>query len=53
VKEWPTRISIQSSQSMAGLRQAFCQAMASPHGGNERLVEIQRVPEEGETLKKE
>ncbi|KAK0390795.1 hypothetical protein NLU13_0298 [Sarocladium strictum] len=46
VRKWPTRIDLQSTASMGNLRRAFSLSMASPHGGGERLVEIQRVTKE-------
>jgi hypothetical protein len=52
VKEWPTRVELEESLTMENLTESFSLAMASPHGGHERLVEIQRVAKKRKSLEK-
>lgn len=51
VKPWPTRLNIRAGDASEVVAKALGQCMASPHGGNERIVEFRRVAEDSPVKK--
>ena len=51
VKPWPTRLELDRNDDLLSyVKQAFNQAIASRHSGNERIVEFTRISDKLERI---